>query len=121
MRFSYDRSVDTQPLSAVATDLQQKVSAPVNGALELLHVFNPRLVNEVKAGFNRSTDNQYNYSDSGIDYQIAVSTGPGPGFVTQNYDYASIYVGNSFSGLDNLIWMHGRHRFKRVWRSAIFR
>ena len=67
MRFSYDRSVDTQPLSAAATDLQQKVSAPVNGALELLHIFNPHLVNEAKAGFNRSTSNQYNYSDSGID------------------------------------------------------
>ena len=55
MRFNYDRSVDTQPLSAAATDLQQKVSTPVNGALELLHVFNPHLVNEAKAGFNRST------------------------------------------------------------------
>ena len=65
MRFNYDRSVDTQPLSAAATDLQQKVSTPVNGALELLHVFNPHLVNEAKSGFNRSTDNQYNYSDSG--------------------------------------------------------
>ena len=73
MRFNYDRSVDTQPLSASATDLQQKVSTPVNGVLELLHVFNPHLVNEVSAGFNRSTDNQYNYSDSGIIYQIAVS------------------------------------------------
>lgn len=112
MRFSYDRSVDTQPLSASATDLQQKVSAPVNGALELLHVFNPHLVNEVEAGFNRSTDNQYNYSDSGIIYQIAISTGPGPGFVTENYDYNSIYVGNSFSGIDNLTWAHDRHTFK---------
>ncbi len=112
MRFNYDRSVDTQPLSASATDLEQRVSAPVNGALELLHVFNPRLVNEAKAGFNRSTDNQYNYSDSGIIYQIAISTGPGPGFVTENYDYASIYVGNSFSGIDNLTWAHGRHTFK---------
>jgi hypothetical protein len=112
MRFSYDRSVDTQPLSASATDLQQKVSTPVNGALELLHVFNPHLVNEVKVGFNRSTDNQYNYSDSGIIYQVASSTGPGPGFVTENYDYSSIYVGNSFSGLDNLTWAHDRHTVK---------
>ena len=112
MRFSYDRSVDTQPLSASATDLQQKVSTPVNGALELLHVFNSRLVNEVKAGFNRSTSNQYNYSDSGIIYQIAISTGPGPGFVTENYNYASIYVGNSFSGVDDLTWVHGRQTFK---------
>jgi len=31
MRFNYDRSVDTQPLSAAATDLQQRVSAPVAG------------------------------------------------------------------------------------------
>jgi hypothetical protein len=105
MRFSYDRSVDTQPLSGAATDLQQKVSAPVNGVLELLHVFNPHLVNEAEAGFNRSTDNQYNYSDSGIIDQIAISTGPGPGFVTENYNYASIYVGNSFSGVDNLTWL----------------
>ena len=112
MRFNYDRSVDTQPLSASATDLQQKVSAPVNGAVELLHVFNSHLVNEVEAGFNRSTDNQYNYSDSGIIYQVAISTGPGPGFVTENYKYTSIYVGNSFSGIDNLTWAQGRHTIK---------
>ena len=112
MRFNYDRSVDTQPLSASATDLQQKVSTPVNGALGLLHVFNPHLVNEAMAGFNRSSNNQYNYSDSGIIYQVAISSGPGPGFVTENYNYTSIYVGNSFSGLDNLTWAHGRHTFK---------
>ena len=112
VRFNYDRSVDTQPLSAAATDLTQKVSAPVNGVVELLHVFNPNLVNEVEAGFNRSTDNQYNHSDSGNTYQIAIATGPGPGFITQNYNYSSVYVGNSFSGIDNLTWVHGRHTFK---------
>jgi hypothetical protein len=112
IRLNYDRSVDTQPLSASAMDLQQKVSAPVNGALGLLHVFNPHLVNDAKAGFNRSTDNQYNFSDSGIVYQIAVSGGPGPGFATENYTYNSIYVGNSFLGLDNLTWAHGRHTLK---------
>lgn len=112
MRFNYDRSVDTQPVSAAATDLQQRVSAPVNGALELLHVFSPTLVNESKFGFNRATSNTYNYSDTGAIYQIAIATGPGPGFITQNYDYNSIYVGNSFSGIDNLTWIHGRHTLK---------
>ncbi len=112
MRFNYDRSVDTQPLSAAATDLQQKVSAPVNGVLELLHIFNSYLVNEVEAGFNRSTDNQYNSSDSGIIYQVAISTGPGPGFVTENYNYRSVYVGNSFSVLDHVTWAHDRHTVK---------
>ncbi|MGA7833264.1 MAG: TonB-dependent receptor [Terracidiphilus sp.] len=111
-RFNYDRSVNTQPLSASATDLQQRVSTPVNGALELLHIFSLNLVNEAKFGFNRATSNSYNYSKTGAIYQIAISTGPGPGFVTQNYDYDSIYVGNTFSGIDNLTWIHGRQTFK---------
>ncbi len=112
MRFNYDRSVNTQPLSASATDLQQKVSAPVNGALELLHAFNSSLVNEAHAGFNRSTNNQYNNSHAGIIYKIAIQGGIGPGFVTENYDYTSIYAGNSFSGNDDLTWTHGRHTLK---------
>jgi len=112
LRFNYDRSADTQPLSASATDLEQRVSTPINGALGLLHVFNAHLVNEARFGFNRSTNDQYNYSDSGIIYQIVVATGPGPGFVTENYDYTSVYVGNSFSGVDNLTWAHDRHTFK---------
>lgn len=111
MRFNYDRSVNTQPLSATATDLQQKVSTPVNGVLEVLHVFNSSLVNEAHAGFNRSTNNQYNNSDTGIVYKISVS-GYSPSFATENYDYVSLYVGNSFSGNDNLTWVHNRHTLK---------
>ncbi|MGA7294820.1 MAG: TonB-dependent receptor [Terriglobales bacterium] len=111
-RLNYDRSVDTQPLSAAATDLEQRVSAPLNGELELLHVFSPNLVNEAKFGFNRSTDNTYNSGKAGTLYQVAIATGPGPGFITLNYDYNSIYVGNSFSWLDNLTWIHGRHTLK---------
>jgi hypothetical protein len=112
VRFNYDRSVDTQPVSAAATDLQQRVSAPVNGAIELLHIFSSSLVNEAKFGFDRATSNTYNYGKNGTFYEVVVATGPGPGFITQNYDYDSIYVGNSFSGIDNLTWIHGRHTFK---------
>ncbi len=112
LRFNYDRAVDTQPFAAVATDLQQRVTAPVNGALELLHIFNPNLINEAKFGFNRSTSNSYNHSRTGSVYQIVVATGPGPGFATQNYDYSSIYVGNTFSWIDNLTWTHGRQTLK---------
>jgi hypothetical protein len=112
MRFNYDRSVDTQPVSAAATDPQQRVSTPVNGALELLHVFNSRLVNQTAAAFNRATSNTYNSGKIGSAYQIAITTGPGPGFVTENYSYASIYAGNTFSGVDNLTWIHGLHTLK---------
>ncbi|MGC2399410.1 MAG: carboxypeptidase regulatory-like domain-containing protein [Acidobacteriaceae bacterium] len=112
MRFNYDRSVDTQPVSTSATDLQQRVTTPVNGVLELLHIFSPYLTNEAKFGYNRATSNTYNSSKTGSVYQIALSTGPGPGFGTQNYDYNSIYVGNTFSGIDNVTLLHGRHTLK---------
>ncbi len=113
MRFNYDRAVNTQPASAAATDLQQKVSTPVNGALELLHIFSPNLVNEAKFGFNRATSNTYNLNKTGILYSIAIAQDDaGPGFVTQNVAEDAIYVGNSFSGIDNLTWIHGRHTFK---------
>ena len=69
-------------------------------------------MNEAKFGFNRATSNTYNLNETGILYQIAIATGPGPGFLTQNYDYDSIYVGNSFSWIDNLTWIHGRHTLK---------
>ena len=68
--------------------------------------------NEVKFGYNRATSNTYNSSKTDSVYQIAISTGPGPGFGAQNYDYNSIYVGNTFSGIDNLTWLHGRQTIK---------
>ena len=112
LRFNYDRSVDTQPVSAAATDLQQRVTTPINGAIELLHVFSPYLTNEAKFGFNRSSSNTYNSGGTGSVYQIAISSGPGPGFVTPNYNYNTIYVGNTFSEIDDLTWLHGRQTFK---------
>ncbi len=111
-RFNYDRAVNTQPASATATDLQQRVTTPVNGVVEFLHVFSPYLTNEAKFGFNRATSNTYNTSDLGSLYQPVISTGPGPGFVSQNSTYNSIYVGNTFSELDDLTWIHGRHTLK---------
>ena len=113
MRFNYDRSLDIQPVSAAATDPEQRVSTPVNGALELLHIFSPYLTNEVKFGFNRSTDNTYFSSANDAPYQIAISSsGSGVGFVTQTYNYDTIYVGNTFSEIDDLTYLHGRQTFK---------
>ena len=112
MRFNYDRSVDTQPVSAEATNLQQRVSTPVNGELELLHIFSPSLVNEAKFGFNRSTSNTYNSNNTGSIYAITINGGPAPGFISPNTNEESVYVGNSFSGIDNLTWVRGRHTFK---------
>jgi hypothetical protein len=113
LRFNYDRSVDTQPASTSAANPEQRVAAPVNGVVELLHIFSPSLANEAKFGFNRSTDNTYYLSQTGSAYQVAISGADvGPGFGNLNYDYSTVYVGNSFSGIDNLTWLHGRQTLK---------
>ena len=112
MRFNYDRSVNTQPFSASSTDLQQRVSTPVNGALEVLHLFTPSIVNELKFGFNRSSSNTFNNSRTGTNYEIVVNGGYGPGFGAQDYIYNTIYVGNTFAGIDNLTLTQGRHTLK---------
>ena len=107
MRFNYDRSVDTQPYAVTASDLQQQVSGPINGVLELLHIFSPRLVNEAKLGFNRSSSNTYSLGLNDTYYQVAVTS-----LSTQNYDRVSIGVGNAFSYIDNLTWTRGTHTLK---------
>ena len=112
LRFNYDRSVDTQPASTTATNVEGRVSTPVNGAIEVLHIFSPTLTDEAEFGFNRSTDNTYFSSGTGLPYQIAISSGVGPGFGDLNYNYNTIYVGNSFAGIDNLTWLRGRNTFK---------
>ncbi len=112
IRSNYDHSVNTQPVSAAATDLQQRVTTPLNGAVELLHIFNTHLVNEAKFGFNRATSNTYNSGETGSVYQVSISTGPGPGFVVPNYNYNTIYVGNTFSQIDDLTWVQGRQTIK---------
>ncbi|HEY0163070.1 MAG TPA: TonB-dependent receptor [Edaphobacter sp.] len=111
MRFNYDRAVNTQPLAGNSNqylqDKQQLASTPVNGALELMHVFNSSLVNEFKFGFNRSTANTLDLNHTGVPYAVSVS-----GFTTLNNNRIAIGAGNSFSEIDNLTWTTGRHVVK---------
>jgi hypothetical protein len=110
VRFNFDRAVNTQPLASAGNyleDQQQLTSAPVNGGIELLHVFNPHLVNELKFGFNRGTADTYDLNLTGIPYAVSVS-----GFTTLNNNRVSTGVGNSFSEIDNLTWSKGRRTLK---------
>jgi hypothetical protein len=110
LRFNIDRAVNTQPLASSGNyllDRQQLTSAPVNVAIELLHIFSPSLVNEFKFGFNRSTADTFDINQTGIPYVIAVS-----GFTSLNNDKVNTGVGNSFSEIDNLTWVKGRHTLK---------
>ena len=111
LRFNIDRAVNTQPLATSGNylaDRQQLTSAPVNGGIELLHIFSPSLVNEVKFGFNRGTADTTDINQTGSPYTVAVSGA----FTTLNNNKVSTGVGNSFSGIDNLTWVKGRHTLK---------
>jgi hypothetical protein len=111
VRFNIDRAVNTQPLASSGNylaDQQQLTSAPVNGAIELLHIFSPTLVNESKFGFNRGTADTTNINQTGLPYTFAVSGA----FTTLNNNKVSTGVGNSFSEIDNLTWIKGRHTLK---------
>ena len=59
-------------------------------------------MNETKFGFNRADRIRKSILD-----QIGISTGPGQGLITQNYDSNSIHECNSFSGIGNRTWIMG--------------
>ena len=110
VRFNIDWAANTQPLASSGNylaDRQQLTSAPVNGAVELLHIFSPSLVNEFKFGFNRGTADTTDINTTGIPYAVSVS-----GFTPLNNNRLSTGVGNSFSEIDNLTWVKGRHTVK---------
>src|SRR5215469_8742562 len=81
-RANVDRAVSTAPLASSSQyleDQQQLASSPVNGGIELLHIFSPALLNELKLGFNRSTAYTTNFSQTGSIYGFTI-----PGFTSLN-------------------------------------
>ena len=79
----------------------------MNGELEALHIFSPKLVNEAKFGFNRGNVYTTNLAATNIPYSIAVS-----GFTTLANNQFKLGVGNSFSYIDNLTMVRGNHMLK---------
>jgi hypothetical protein len=106
LRFSFDAATSDVPSDSL-NDRQLTTSRPVNGELEELHIFSPRLVNESKFGFNRSTVFTTNQGLAGLPYSIAVS-----GLTTLANNELTAGVGNSFSYIDNLTMVRGAHTFK---------
>ncbi len=110
LRFNVDEAISSLPLGTSGqflNDRQDISSRPVNGIIELLHIFSPQLVNETKFGFNRGTVVTVNASQNGLPFSVAV-----PGFTTENSNEEKIGVGNSFSWIDNATWVRGRHVVK---------
>ena len=106
VRANIDEAVNTQP-NGNLLDQQQLTSSPVNAVIELLHIYSPTLLNEVKFGFNRSTADTADINQTGLPYSFAVN-----GLTTLNNNKVSTGVGNSFAGIDNMTWAKGRHVLK---------
>jgi hypothetical protein len=108
VRANIDEARSNVPLgtSNYLNDQTQSTSSPVNSVIELLHVFSPGLINEVKFGFNRSTAINTNINTTGLVYTISSP------FTTLNNNRVSNGVGNSFSWLDNVTWVKGKHVVK---------
>ena len=110
VRVNIDRALSSVPLASSGQYLEDRQvlnSSPDNGAIELLHVFSPSLVNEAKFGFNRSTADTTDANHTGSLYAFSVS-----GFTTLNNDRVSIGSGNTFAGIDNLTKIRGRNVIK---------
>ncbi len=110
LRFNFDAARSQVPLAGGGTytfDRQEVNSRPVNGVLEYLHLFSPAWVNEAKFGFNRGNVYTTNVSQLNLPYSVAVS-----GLTTLNNNRYALGVGNSFSYIDRLTWVHGAHAVK---------
>jgi hypothetical protein len=109
VRANIDEARSNVPLgsgSNYLNDQTQSTSYPVNSVIELLHVFSPALINEAKFGFNRSTAINTNVNTTGLVYTVASP------FTTLNNNRVSNGVGNSYSWLDNVTWVKGKHVIK---------
>jgi carboxypeptidase family protein/TonB-dependent receptor-like protein len=106
LRFNFDAAASSVPSDGL-NDRQLTTSRPVNGELEALHIFSPKLVNELKFGFNRSTVFTTNQGHSNLPYSVAVA-----GLTTLANNELTIGVGNSFSYIDNLTMVRGAHTLK---------
>jgi hypothetical protein len=78
---------------------------PTNVVLQYQRILSPSTINEVKFGLNRANYHNYGYGTS----PVAVSV---PGFDGVSDTSLDTEVGNTFSYIDNLTMVRGRHTLK---------
>jgi Carboxypeptidase regulatory-like domain len=104
LRFNSDQAVEHTPTGQLAakTEIDTKFN---NGAAELLHVFTPTLVNEVKFGLNQTLYHTANLSP--VPFGVSVS-----GFSSLTGASTTDYPSKSFDLIDDLAWSTGKHTLK---------
>ncbi|MBO0797293.1 MAG: TonB-dependent receptor, partial [Blastocatellia bacterium] len=103
-RYNIDDAYIDNPQDALGTH-QVIPHIPTNVVLQLQHSFSPTTINELKFGFNRANYHNFTIGTSPLD----VSIGDFDGVSGTSLDTE---VGNTYSFIDNLTMIHGRHTFK---------
>ena len=104
LRYSIDNALVDNPQDAIGT--RNVIPAiPQNVVLAWQKIFSPTLINEAKFGLNRSDYHNWTYGTSPISASFA-------GFDGVSDNTLDTEVGTSFSYIDNLTKINGRHTFK---------
>jgi hypothetical protein len=104
IRYNIDNALIQSPQDALGTTNIIPV-APQNLVLQFQHIFSPSLVNESRFGLNR-----VNYKNTIVGTSpISVSTS---GFDPLNANSVDVEIGTTFSYIDNLTKVLGRHTLK---------
>lgn len=104
VRYNIDNALINNPQDALGTTNTIPI-IPQNLVLELQHIFSPQTVNESKFGLNRVNYHNWTYGTS----PISVST---PAFSSLSDNTLDEEVGTTFSYIDHLTMVRGRHTFK---------
>ena len=104
-RYNVDNGVINAPRSIIDGDTQNDNFRPSNFVLQYQRIFSPTVINEVKAGFNRSTLRRYTYGPAATTVTVA-------GFQTLNQSNLLVEAGTSYSINDNVVITRGTHTIK---------
>jgi hypothetical protein len=104
LRFNSDEAVEQTPTGQLTakTEYDTKYN---NGVAELMHVFTPTLVNEVKFGVNQTLYHTANLSP--VPFGVSVS-----GFSSLTGSSTTDYPSKSFDLIDDVAWARGKHTLK---------
>jgi hypothetical protein len=105
VRYNIDNGTIVAPRSVIPIDQQNDNFRPSNLVMQYQRVFTPTIVNEVKAGFNRSALRRF--TNGPLPASIAVA-----GFTTLSQSNLLIEAGTSYSINDNLAINRGAHTIK---------
>ena len=104
VRYNVDNAYIDVPLDALG-DHNVIPHIPTNVVLEYQHIFSPTTYDEVRFGLNRANYHNWTYGTA----PVAVSPGP---FDSLSDTALDTEVGTSFSYIDNLTMVRGRHTIK---------